>query len=362
VRRLAILGSTGSVGRQALEVVAAHPDRLEVVGLAAGRKSAEFEDQCARWRPRLAVSAADGPGDLIALAASPEVDVVVVGVPGLVGLEPTLAAIAAGKTVATANKETLVAAGDLVTCALARNPGAALHPVDSEHSAIWQCLRGEDPEAVARIVLTSSGGALRDRPRSQLASATVAEVLAHPTWPAMGRKITVDSATLMNKALEVVEAHHLFRLPYDAIDVVIHPQSAVHGLVVFRDGSVKAQVGPPDMRVPLGVALLHPERPPAPWGGLNLDTWSWSAVDLDRYPALALGYAAGRRGGTAPAVLNAANEVAVRRFLDGELRFGDIVPAVASILADHDEQAADTLAAVLAADAWARERAALVIR
>jgi len=286
---------------------------------------------------------------------------VLLGVPGLAGLAPTLAAIGAGKVVATANKETLVAAGDLVMAALASNPAAALHPVDSEHSAIWQCLRGEDPAAVRQIFLTSSGGALRDKPVAGLAAATVAEVLAHPTWPAMGRKITVDSATLMNKALEVIEAHHLFGLDYAGIEVAIHPQSAVHGLVVFADGSVKAQVGPPDMRVPLQVALLHPERPPAPWGGFQPGTWSFLPVDPDRYPAVALGYEAGRRGGTAPAVLSAANEVAVAAFLSGSLAFGDLIPAVAEVLRAHSDSPADSVAGVLDADAWARERAARVV-
>lgn len=358
-RRLAILGSTGSVGSQALDVVRAHPDRLAVAALAAGRGGAAFEAQVQEFRPSQAVGAQDGPDALVRVATSPAVDLVLVAVPGVVGLRPTLAALGAGKIVATANKETLVAAGDLVMATLAATPGAALHPVDSEHSAIWQCVWGEDRQSVRRIVLTASGGALRDRPLGSLASATVSEVLAHPTWPAMGRKITVDSATLMNKALEVIEAHHLFGLPYEAIEVVVHPQSAVHGLVEFADGSVKAQVGPADMRIPIQVALLYPDRPAAPWGGCDLSDWTFRPVDSARYPALALGYLAGRLGGTAPAVLNAANEVAVERFLAGDLAFGDIVPVVRAVLEAHEVGPADSLDAVLEADRWARERASL---
>lgn len=356
-RRLAILGSTGSVGTQALDVARAHPGRLRVAALAAGRGGPAFEAQISEFRPAYAAIAAQGPDALVGMATAPDIDIVLVALPGVVGLEPTIAALRAGKTVATANKETLVAAGDLVMAALAETPGAALHTVDSEHSAIWQCLRGEDPCSIRRIVLTASGGALRDLPIERLPAATVDQVLAHPTWPAMGRKITVDSATLMNKALEVIEAHHLFGLPYEAIQVVLHPQSAVHGLVEFADGSVKAQVGPADMRIPIQVALLHPERPASPWGGLDLSVWTFRPVDPERYPALALGYRAGALGGTAPAVLNAANEVAVERFLAGDLAFGDIVPLVSSVLDEHEVQPADSLGTVLAADAWARGRA-----
>ncbi len=356
-RRLVILGSTGSVGTQALDVVRAHPDRLKVVALAAGRAGAAFDAQVAEFEPAHAVRGSDGPDALNRLATLPEADIVLVGVPGIVGLGPTLAALEAGKIVATANKETLVAAGDLVMATLARNPGAALHPVDSEHSAIWQCLWGEDPRGVRRIVITSSGGALRDKPLEALAAATVDEVLAHPTWPAMGRKVTVDSATLMNKALEVIEAHHLFGLPYEAIEVVVHPQSAIHGLVEFADGSVKAQVGPADMRIPVQVALLKPDRPAAPWGGLEFTSWTFRPVDPSRYPALGLGYRAGKQGGTAPAVLNAANEIAVERFLAGDLGFGDIVPLIEQVLNAHVAGPADSLEAVREADAWARDRA-----
>jgi 1-deoxy-D-xylulose-5-phosphate reductoisomerase len=354
VKRLAILGSTGSVGAQALEVVRRFPDRLRVVGLASGRGGETFETQVAEFNPRHVASGADGAGALVQIAVQPDVDIVVVAVPGIVGLSPTLAALEAGKVVATANKETLVAAGHLVMAALARSPDAALHPVDSEHSAIWQCLRGEIAAAVRRIIITSSGGALRDRPLATLGSASVAEVLAHPTWPAMGRKITVDSATLMNKALEVIEAHHLFALPYEAIEVVIHPQSAVHGLVEFVDGSVKAQVGPADMRIPLQVALLFPERPPAPWCGLDLTAWTFQPVDPDRYPALELGYRAGCQGGAAPAVLNAANEAAVEAFLAERIAFGDIVPVVAEALAKHPQADTATLDGIRKADEWAR--------
>ena len=327
------------------------------MALAAGANHELLAQQVAEFGPATFLRDDAGADALVRLAIDPDVDIVLVGLPGILGLEPTLAALSAGKAVAFANKETLVAAGDLVMRTLRAEPGAAILPVDSEHSALWQVLRGEERGAIRRLIITSSGGALRDRPLSDLDSAGIDEVLAHPTWPAMGRKITVDSATLMNKALEVIEAHHLFGVSYDAIEVVLHPQSAVHGLVEFVDGSVKAQVGPADMRIPIQVALLYPERPPAPWGGLDLGAWTFAPVDAARYPALALGYRAGRSGGTAPAVLNAANEVAVERFLAGDIAFGAIVPLVDRILSAHGPRPAESLEAVLSADNWAREQA-----
>ncbi|MEB3204178.1 MAG: 1-deoxy-D-xylulose-5-phosphate reductoisomerase [Candidatus Sericytochromatia bacterium] len=373
-RRLVILGATGSIGRQALEVVAAHPDRLEVVGLSAGANVAALRDLALAF-PGAALAVADeaeahrlthalgrhvghGLSGMVAMAGAPDVDVVLVGVSGALGLAPTLAAIRAGRKVAFANKETLVAAGDVVMGALARSAGAELWPVDSEHSALWQCLRGEPLDAVRKVVLTASGGALRDRPVDQLEAATVDQVLAHPTWPAMGRKITVDSANLMNKALEVIEAQILFGLPVDRVEVRIHPQSAVHGLVEFRDGSVKAQIGPPDMRMPIQVALLHPDRPESPWPGGSWTSWEFRAVDPARYPALALGYEAGRAGRGLPAVLNAANEVAAARFLAGDIPFGAIVPMVRAVMERHQPCDLRTEDEVWALDAWARAETA----
>ncbi|MBI6546850.1 MAG: 1-deoxy-D-xylulose-5-phosphate reductoisomerase [Cyanobacteria bacterium NC_groundwater_1444_Ag_S-0.65um_54_12] len=375
--KLAILGATGSVGRQALEVVRAHPERLKVVSLVAGHNLALLEEQWEEFQP-LSLAVADsnsaarlqsrpaaklggkgchilyGSQAISQIAAATEVDMVLVALSGILGLAPTLAAIRAGKKVAFANKETLVAAGPLVLEALRAEPAAILCPVDSEHSALWQAMWGERASTVRRIVITASGGALRDMPLAAIDQAAVSAVLAHPTWPEMGRKITVDSATLMNKALEVIEAHYLFGIPYDAISVVLHPQSAVHGLVEFVDGSIKAQVGPPDMRIPLQIALLYPERQPAPWEKLELANWTFAPIDPERYPALELGYQAGRLGGTAPAVLNAANEIAVERFLGGEIAFGEIVSLVRDVLFSHTPGSADTLEEVLAADAWAR--------
>jgi 1-deoxy-D-xylulose-5-phosphate reductoisomerase len=372
-RRLAILGSTGSIGTQALEVVAAHPGRFAVCALAAGANVALLQEQAlAHPAARLAVRDDEaarqlatrlgrpvlaGAGALVDLAVDPDIDTVVVGLSGAMGLEPTLAALRAGKKVAFANKETLVAGGALVMATARNTPGAEILPVDSEHSALWQVLRGEPVESVARLLITASGGALRERPLAELAGATVAEALAHPTWPSMGRKITVDSATLMNKALEVIEAHYLFGVPYEAIEVLIHPQSAIHGLVEFVDGSLKAQVGPADMRIPIQVALLHPERPAAPWGRTVFADWNFLPVDPARYPALALGYEAGRRGLTLPTVLNAANEVAVEDFLAGRIPFGAIVPTVARVLETHDPWEPSSLEAILEADRWARDRA-----
>lgn len=364
LKRIAILGSTGSVGKQALEVARLHRQSLRVAGLACRRASTTFTEQIAEFQPQIASVAGSDPNLLDRLATDPSIDLVVVALPGVLGLKPTLAALAAGKKVATANKEALVAAGPLIKQVLADVSEAALYPVDSEHSALWQCLRGEDPKSIRRLLITSSGGALRDWPPEVVSTASVAAVLNHPTWPGMGRKITVDSATLMNKALEVIEAHHLFGIPFEDIDVVLHPQSAVHGFVEFTDGSVKAQVGPPDMRIPLQVALLHPDRGVAPWGGLERGKfeWTFSPVDVARYPALLLGYTAGKLGGTAPAVLNAANEEAVSLFLAGAIPFGEIVSLVEATLMAHAPGAADSLDAILAADKWARSRVNAVLR
>jgi 1-deoxy-D-xylulose-5-phosphate reductoisomerase len=359
MRRIAVLGSTGSIGRQTLDVVRWHPDQFQVAALVASKPSAAFTEQINEFQPpHVCLTSVDGTAPLLDIATDPNVDLLVVASSGTVGFRPTIAALEAGKPVALANKETLIMAGHLVTAA-AQRTGAALLPIDSEHSAIWQCLQGEEPyrERVLRLLLTASGGAFRDRPASALEAVTPAEALRHPTWT-MGPKITIDSATLMNKGLEVIEAHWLFGLPFDCIDVVIHHQSVIHSLVEFIDGSVKAQLGVPDMRLPIQYAMAHPTRLPAPAERLDLTAVSqltFDSVDDAKYPCLELAYTAGRTGGTAPTVLNAANEVAVGRFLAGELRFLAIAELIRAAVAAHVVAPNPSLEEVEAADAWARD-------
>jgi 1-deoxy-D-xylulose-5-phosphate reductoisomerase len=331
--RVCVLGSTGSIGSQALDVLAAHTDRFEIVALAAGTNAKAFAAQVDRFRPRSHVLVGDsGPAPLEDLAIRDDVDLVLVATGGMVSLRPVVAALNAGKVVATANKETLVAGGHLVMPLARRlagdgnSPLAWLRPIDSEHSAIWQCLAGEQIAAVRRLVLTASGGPFRTWPAEQLAKAQPADALSHPTWR-MGAKITIDSATLMNKALEVIEARWLYDVGDDRIDVVVHPPSIVHSLVEFEDGSLKAQLGLPDMRIPIQYALTFPDRlaSPAPSVDLfKLPPLTFEAVDEARFPALAIGRAAGRKGSRASAALIAADEVAVRRFLDGTLDFSGV--------------------------------------
>jgi 1-deoxy-D-xylulose-5-phosphate reductoisomerase len=354
--RVALLGSTGSIGRQAVDVLERHADRFAVVALASGRNAAELSAQAARLRPAVVSLAGNGAeldlprgiervggaDALEALATRDEVDLVVVGTGGVISLRPVLAALRAGKVVATANKETLVAGGHLVmheararAAERAEAAGAGdslatplswLRPIDSEHSAIWQCLVGEPRAAIARLVLTASGGPFLDATHEALAAVTPAQALRHPTW-SMGAKITIDSATLANKGLEVIEAHWLYDVEYDAIDVVVHPQSVVHSAVLFVDGSLKAQLGTPDMRLPIQYALTHPERLPSPAmppdlvAAAQLD---FRAPDEGRFPALRIARDAGRIGSRASAALIAADEVAVARFLDGTLDFPGI--------------------------------------
>jgi 1-deoxy-D-xylulose-5-phosphate reductoisomerase len=337
--RVCVLGSTGSIGTQALDVLAAHADRYEVVALAAGNDATGLAAQVDRFRPRRHVLVGDaGPAPLEDLAIGDDVDLVLVATGGMVSLRPVVAALTAGKIVATANKETLVAGGHIVM-ALANqlalrtgsSPLAWLRPIDSEHSAIWQCLAGEQPSAVRRLILTASGGPFRTWTADQLAKAGPADALAHPTWH-MGAKITIDSATLMNKALEVIEGRWLYDVADDRIDVVVHPPSIVHSLVEFEDGSLKAQLGLPDMRIPIQYALTFPDRlvSPAPSVDLfKLPALTFEPVDETRFPALAIGRAAGRQGSRASAALIAADEVAVRRFLAGSLDF----PGVADLCA-----------------------------
>lgn len=366
---VAVLGSTGSVGVRTLDVISAFPDRFRVVALAAGRNVAALDAQVRCHQPAFALAAgaatdqpewpATRPLPMIEMATHPDVDVVVVATVGAVGLEPALAALQAGKVVALANKETLVMAGQVMTSA-ARAGGGELRPVDSEHSAIWQCLWGEQHAGVERLILTASGGAFRDLPVAQLPYVTPEQAVTHPTW-SMGRKITVDSATLLNKGLETIEAHWLFDVPMERIDVLMHRESIVHSLVEFRDGSVKAQLGEPDMGLPILCALSYPERLPYQ-GVARLDlaragSLNFSAPDMNRYPCLRLAIEAGRKGGTYPAVLTGSGEVAVDRFLEAAIRFTEIPAVIEDALAAHSPDDAATLESVRSADAWARHRA-----
>lgn len=375
VKRLAVLGSTGSIGRQTLDVVRAFPDKLRVVALAAGKNVNLLASQISEFHPRLvSIEAADGREglrreisdshlqflSLDEIASHPDVDLVVVATSGKAGLTPTLAAIRAGKTIALANKEVLVMAGGLVT-AEARAYGVELLPIDSEHSALWQCLRGERGGGIRRLILTASGGAFRDLPLEELTAVTPEQALAHPTWQ-MGKKVTVDSATLMNKGFEAIEARWLFDVPFDRIEVVLHRQSIVHSLVEFVDGSVKAQLSMPDMHLPIQYALSYPERWPAPPSFCRrmdfheLGALTFEPLDSSRFPCLELALEAGKKGGTYPAVLSAADEVAVGLFLERRIGFLDIAKSVESVLNQHRSIDHPSLDEILAADAWARDR------
>ena len=374
--RLIILGSTGSIGRSALEVIRSAPGEFTVAGLGARRDIDTLRRQIQEFRPHVvAVTDAEaaqrlragvfppveilsGPEAMRELAVWGEADLVLVAVVGIAGLLPTLAALRAGRDVALANKETLVTGGALVMAEV-RRTGRRLLPIDSEHAAIMQCLRGEPSSGVRRVLLTGSGGPLLRRPLESLAHVRPDEALAHPTWK-MGKKITVDSATLMNKGLEVIEAHWLFGLEADRIDVVIHPQSIVHSLVEFVDGSLKAQLAPPDMRLVIAYALRGEAR--LPWDAPKLSwdqlTLTFEQPDLARYPCLGYAYEALAAGGTMPTVLNASNEVAVEQFLAGKIRFLDIARSVRRAMDGHRPVAAPTVEDILAADGQARAQAA----
>jgi len=346
VKRIALLGATGSIGLQALEIIEARPE-LELAAAASGSRSVDG------LAPLTQVG-----GDLTELLERAEPDLVLNAVVGFAGLPATLWALERGVDLALANKESLVAAGKLALDAQRRG-GGRLIPVDSEHSAAFQCLEGRSPEQVHSLVLTASGGPFRGRTRDELADVTPAEALAHPTWN-MGRKITVDSATLANKGLELIEAHFLFRLPYEQIEVVVHPSSVVHALVRFRDGAALAHLGYPDMRVPISYALTYPDRAETPVPALDLAsalTLEFQAPDLDTFPLLALARRAGEEGGSAPCVLNAANEVAVAAFLEGRLPFLGIAAVVEETLAGADITAAHDLDDLIAVDADARRLA-----
>jgi len=373
LRGVSIIGATGSIGRQTLEIIAHHPDKLRVVALAAGRDVAALSELAARWQPRL-VALADqdaakacsgkfncpvltGIEGFTEIATHPETDIVVVAVPTAKALLPTLSALKAGKRVALATKEVLVSGGHLVTQQL-RQSGELL-PIDSEHSALFQCLQGEDVSKVDKLLLTASGGPFRTKPIDELKRVTVEEALAHPTWR-MGAKVTVDSATLMNKGLEIIEARWLFGVPAERIEVVIHPQSIIHSFVEFVDGSVKAQLSLPDMRLPIQYALLYPERHPCPIQRLDLTkigALTFEPPDEVRFPCLRLAKLAVQVGGTMPAVLNAADEIAVNAFLQRKIGFMDIPAIIEAVMERHRPIAEPDLNTVWEVDEWARAMA-----
>ena len=367
IRNLAILGSTGSIGRQTLEVVRAFPDRFRIIGLAAGKnfellsyQVKEFKPRSVYFQDREAPAKPDNECEFMTpeeIARHPEVDAVVIAISGTSGLLPTLAAVKSGKKVALANKESLVMAGEIIIKEAKLNKAEIL-PVDSEHSAIWQCLNGEEQKP-AQLVLTASGGPFRRLPAAKLNRATPQQALKHPSWQ-MGQKVTIDSATLMNKGLEVIEAHWLFDFPFESIRVLIHPESIIHSLVEFADGSVKAQLSYPDMRLPIQYALSYPER----WLNPKLPRVNWDSLssltfeqpDRNRFPCLKIAVEAGRKGGTYPAVLCGADEVAVELFLSGRIKFTDIARLVTGALEQHQSVAHPTLEEILDADTWAREK------
>jgi 1-deoxy-D-xylulose-5-phosphate reductoisomerase len=379
VKAISLLGSTGSIGTQTLDIVASHPDQFRIVALAAGRNIELLTQQVRQFQPQL-VAISDvtllpelkaaisdlptqptllaGQEGVIEVARHPSADIVVTGIVGCAGLLPTIAAIEAGKDIALANKETLIAGGPVVLPLLQKH-GVKLLPADSEHSAIFQCLQGVPDGGLRRILLTASGGSFRDLPVEKLKSVTVTDALKHPNW-SMGKKITIDSATLMNKGLEVIEAHFLFGADYDQIDIVIHPQSIIHSLIELQDTSVLAQLGWADMRLPLLYALSWPERVATDWEPLDLvkiSNLTFREPDHEKYPCMQLAYAAGRAGGCMPAILNAANEQAVALFLEEKIRFLDI-PRLIEQACDRyrvHNTSTPTLEDILAADQWARQ-------
>jgi 1-deoxy-D-xylulose-5-phosphate reductoisomerase len=379
MRRLVILGSTGSVGTQALDVVRRNPDRFQVVGLAAAQNHELLVGQIREFMPpQVAVSdesAAEelqralegirspeilaGPEAAERLARDSDADMVLNAMVGAVGLAPTLATLQSGKMLALANKESLIVGGELVMDLVKGEPDR-LVPVDSEHAALAQCLRGERRDDLRRVLITASGGPFRGWTRDELARASVKEALAHPTWQ-MGPKITIDSATLMNKGLEVIEAHYLFGLDYGQIEVVVHPESVIHGVAEFRDGSMMAQLSAPDMRLPIQLGLGYPDRLGARIASLDLallGTLTFEPVDRDAFPSLDLAYRAGRLGGTYPAVLSAANEVAVMAFLEGKVALTGVPEIVGAVLDEHEPATVVSVVTLERADGWARRRAA----
>jgi 1-deoxy-D-xylulose-5-phosphate reductoisomerase len=374
LEKVAILGSTGSIGTSTLAVIKEHPEQFEVVALAAGNNAKLMIQQVKEFQPRLVSMATReaaeavkrevgdevrvlwGDEGLKEVAASPDSTYLVSALVGSKGLVPTLEAIRAGKKIGLANKETLVTAGHIVT-AEAKKHQVPLLPIDSEHSALFQCLHGERMDDVERVIITASGGAFRDWSREELVNATVEQALNHPNW-AMGNKITIDSATMMNKGFEVIEAHWLFDFPYEKIDVVLHPQSVIHSMVEFNDGAVMAQLGTPDMRVPIQYALTYPKRMQLTTKRLDfvqLSRLDFKAMDFKRYPCLKMAYDAGKAGGTVPAVLNAANEVAVQTFLQGKCTFLAIEEIIERTLDAHQAVSNPSLEEIEEADRWARQ-------
>ncbi len=379
MKAITLLGSTGSIGTQTLDIVEHNPDKFRIVGLAAGSNIEMLAQQVRQFRPEIvaignetkfselkdALSSLDyqpiivaGAQGTIEVASYGDAQSVVTGIVGCAGLLPTIAAIKAGKDIALANKETLIAGGPVVL-PLVEKHGVKLLPADSEHSAIFQCLQGVPPDGLRRIILTASGGAFRDLPAEKLASVTIADALKHPNW-SMGQKITIDSATLMNKGLEVIEAHYLFGVDYDNIDIVVHPQSIIHSLIELQDTSVLAQLGWPDMRLPLLYALSWPDRIQTDWKKFDLVTagdLTFRAPDRQKYPCIDLAYAAGRSGGSMPAILNGANEQAVALFLAEKIHFLDIPKVIEKVCDKHraDFTATPSLDDILAADIWARK-------
>lgn len=374
MKNIAILGSTGSIGTQTIEVVEAHPEQFRVVALAAGTNVPLVIEQVNRLKPELvSVGSKDiadqvnihipsevkltyGSEGLIEVATHPKAELLVTGIVGSIGLRPTLAAIEARKTIALANKETLITAGQIVM-EKAMEYNVPLLPVDSEHSAIFQCLQGENRERVEEIILTASGGSFRHKNREELKNVTVEDALKHPNW-SMGVKVTVDSATMMNKGLEVIEAHWLFRLPFEQIKVLLHEESIIHSMVLFQDSAIVAQLGTPDMRVPIQYALTYPDRFHMKSERLNLaqiGKLHFRDVDFARYPCLKMAYDAGQTGGTMPTVLNAANEVAVDRFLRSEISFLQIEEIIYHTLEQHQPAMNPGLAEIEEVDQWARQ-------
>jgi 1-deoxy-D-xylulose-5-phosphate reductoisomerase len=379
VKAITLLGSTGSIGTQTLDIVAQYPEQFRIVGLTAGRNVTLLAQQIRQFRPEIvaigdenklqelieAIADIDpqpillaGETGVVEVAKYGDAQAVVTGIVGCAGLLPTIAAIQAGKDIALANKETLIAGGPVVNPLIEKH-GVKILPADSEHSAIFQCLQGVLPGSLRRIILTASGGSFRDLPIEKLAEVTVADALKHPNW-SMGQKITIDSATLMNKGLEVIEAHYLFGMDYDDIDIVIHPQSIIHSLIELQDTSVLAQLGWPDMRLPLLYALSWPERIHTDWKPLDLvkaGNLTFREPDHEKYPCMQLAYAAGRAGGSMPAVLNAANEQAVALFLEEKIQFLDIPKLIEKVCDKHQQDNCESpgLDDILAADKWARQ-------
>lgn len=370
VTRIALLGSTGSIGRQTLDVIERHPDAFAVVAIAAGRNVDLLREQIRRHRPKLVVSAStetelEGvealptPEGMVAAATHPDVDLVVFATSGHAAIPATMAAIEAGKQVALANKEAIVCAGDLIM-PLARAHGITIRPIDSEHSAIWQALASGPASSVSRIILTASGGPFRTTSADALTRVTYDQALKHPNW-SMGAKITIDSATLANKGLEVIEAHHLFDMPVDRIDVVVHPEQIIHSLVEYEDGNTLAQLSNPDMRLPIQYALTWPGRLPFPARPLDLPSVAamhFEPPDVERFPALRLARQAGTTGLTYPTVYSAADEIAVEAFAIGSIAFLDIPRVIDATLERHDPTAVTSIETILEADAWARREAA----